>query len=237
MSIAINIICGLILLISIWSGYKRGLILSAANLVAIVVSLYLACLLSAAFSGEVVSGLYPFADGYIDTKIETTVMPEMGLGADLSVKDALAANPDRAVEFCTKTYRAAGIARGPAEQMAEEAIAYSTEQLTDIPTAISQIFCERMAYVAGTVIAFILVLVLLLAIGNIPNLTFRVPNHPRLDDIGGAVMGLIDGMAYCVLLCWALQFMGALIGHDTLENTFFSKFFLSIDILTIGVGI
>ena len=237
MKIAITVIFVLILLIAAWSGYKRGFILSAASLAAIVVSLYLACLLSAAFSGEIVSGLYPFGKGYIDNQIESTVMPKMGISADLSVKDALASDPEHTQEFCAETFRAAGISKGPAEQMAQEAIDYSSAQLTDIPTAIAQVFCERLAYVAGTVIAFILVLVLLMAIGNIPNLTFRIPNHPRLDDVGGAVAGLINGVAYCILLCWALQFAGALIGRETLEQNALAKIFLSIDILTAGVGI
>lgn len=237
MTIAINVICVLILLLAAWGGYKRGFILSAANLAAIVVALYLACLLSSAFSGEIVSGLYPFAKGYVDNQIESTVMPEMGFDPGLNVKDALARDPSRTTEFCTAAFRAGGIGQSPAEQMAEEAIQYSEEQRTDIPTAIAQIYCERLAYVAGTIIAFILVLVLLLAIGNIPNLTFRIPNHPRLDDAGGAVMGLINGAAYCILLCWALQFMGALIGRETLESAALAKFFLKIDILTAGVGI
>ena len=94
-----------------------------------------------------------------------------------------------------------------------------------------------MAYVAGTAIAFILVLVLLLAIGNLPNLTFKIPNHPRLDDVGGAVMGLINGIAYCILLCWVLQFAGMLIGRSTLDNNLLARFFMKIDILTLGVGI
>ena len=237
MTIAINILCVLILLLAAWGGYKRGLILSAANLAAIVVSLYLACLLSAAFSGEIVSGLYPFAKGYVDNQIENTVMQEMGFEADLNVKDALAREPGRTQEFCTAAFRACGISQEPAEQMAREAIEHSEEQITDIPTAIAQVFCQRLSYVAGTIIAFILVLVLLLAIGNIPNLTFRIPNHPRLDDVGGAVMGLINGAAYCILLCWALQFTGALIGRETLANSALARFFLSIDVLTAGVGI
>ena len=85
--------------------------------------------------------------------------------------------------------------------------------------------------------AFILVLVLLMAIGNLPNLTFRIPNHPRLDDVGGAVMGLINGVAYCILLCWVLQFLGILIGKNTLDSNILARIFMKIDILTLGVGI
>ena len=237
MSTVLYVIFALILITATWGGYKRGLVLSAANLAAIAVALYLACLLSSAFSGEIVSGLVPFAEGYLDHQIEETVIPEMKLDASYSVKDTLEMHPDLVDGFGVSTYRAAGIAKGPAQQMSREAQEYAAAQLTDIPTALTYVFCQRMAYVAGTAIAFILVLVLLLAIGNLPNLTFRIPNHPRLDDVGGALMGLLNGVAYCVLLCWVLQFAGALIGRETLDNNVLAQIFMKIDILTLGVGI
>ena len=168
---------------------------------------------------------------------EETVIPEMKLDASYSVKDTLELHPDLVDNFCVNTYRAAGIAEKPARQMSQEAQEYAHTQLTDIPTALTHVFCQRMAYVVGTAIAFILVLVLLLAIGNLPNLTFRIPNHPRLDDVGGTLMGLVNGIAFCVLLCWVLQFAGALIGRDTLNQNVLARIFSKIDILTLGVGI
>ena len=83
----------------------------------------------------------------------------------------------------------------------------------------------------------ILILVLLLAVGNLPNLTFRLPEHERLDDVGGALVGLANGVAYCILLCWVLQFAGILIGRDTLEHNIVANILLKINILTIGIGI
>lgn len=237
MSTVLYVIFALILAAAVWGGYKRGLVLSAANLAALAVALYLACLLSSAFSGEVVSGLYPFAEGFLDHQIQETVIPEMQLDSSYSVKDTLELHPDLVDAFCANTYRAAGIHSGPAAQMAREAQDYASAQLTDIPTALTHVFCLRMSYVAGTAIAFILVLVLLLAIGNLPNLTFRIPSHPRLDDAGGTLMGLFNGIAYCVLLCWVLQFAGALIGRGTLESNLLARIFMKIDILTLGVGI
>ena len=237
MSTVLYVVFALILVTAAWGGYKRGLVLSAANLAAIAVALYLACLLSSAFSGEVVSGMVPFAEGFLDHQIEETVIPEMKLDASYSVKDTLELHPNLVDTFCTNTYRAAGIAKDPAAQMSAEAQNYASTQMTDIPTALTQVFCQRMAYVAGTAIAFILVLVLLLAIGNIPNLAFRIPKHPRLDDIGGTLVGLLNGIAYCILLCWLLQFAGMLIGRSTLEQNILAKIFMKIDILTLGVGI
>ena len=239
MNLALYIVFGLIVLISIWSGYKHGLILSVAHLAAIVASLYLAALLSGAFSNEIVSGMRPFAEGFLDHQVVTEVMLNLGLvgDSDLSVADTLEQQPEAAYEFCYSTYRAAGIAEKPAQQMAREAQSYAAAQHTTVSDGLVQVFCERMAYVAGTALAFILILVLLLAVGNLPNLTFRLPEHEHLDDFGGALVGLVNGLAYCMLLCWVLQFAGALIGRDTLEDNIVSNILLKINILTIGVGI
>ena len=239
MNLALYIVFGVIVLIAIWSGYKHGLILSVAHLAAIVASLYLAALLSGAFSNEIVSGMRPFAEGYLDHQVATEVMPKLGIGGDsnLSVADTLEQQPEAAYEFCTATYRAAGIAEKPAEQMAREAQSYASAQHTTISDGLVQVFCARLAYVAGTALAFILILVLLLAVGNLPNLTFRLPEHEKLDDVGGAFVGLLNGVAYCTLLCWLLQFAGALIGRDTLSQNIVARILLKINVLTIGVGI
>ena len=238
MNVALYIVFALIVVLSIWSGYKHGLILSVAHLAAIVASLYLAALLSGAFSNEIVSGMRPFAEGYLDHQVATEVMPKLNLGGDnLSVADALEAKPDTAYSFCYETYRAAGIAEKPAQQMAREAQTYAAAQHTTVSDGLVHIFCEKLAFVAGTALAFILILVLLLAVGNLPNLTFRLPEHERLDDVGGALVGLANGVAYCILLCWVLQFAGILIGRDTLEHNIVANILLKINILTIGIGI
>ena len=239
MNLALYIAFGVIILIAIWSGYKHGLILSVAHLAAIVASLYLAALLSGAFSNEIVSGMRPFAEGYLDHQVATEVMPKMGLGGDtnLSVADTLEQQPEKAYDFCFATYRAAGIAEKPAQQMAREAQSYAASQHTSISDGLVQVFCSRIAYVAGTALAFILILVLLLAVGNLPNLTFRLPEHEKLDDIGGALVGFLNGAAYCTLLCWLLQFAGALIGRDTLQSNIVANILLKLNVLTIGVGI
>lgn len=238
MPIVLTVIFVLIIALAVWGGYKRGLILSIANLAAVVASLYLACLLSAAFSGELVTVLRPFAKGYLEGQISEVVLPEMGLNTQkLSVTDALEGDPERTAAFYENCFRAGGIAEGPARQMAQEAQDYAAEQKTDMVSAIVQVFCVRMAYVGCIILGFIVILILLLAIGNLPNLTFKIPEKERLDDVGGLMVGAVNGVTYCVLLCWALQFCGLLIGRDTLSRTLLAKAFLFIDFITLGVGV
>ena len=95
--------------------------------------------------------------------------------------------------------------------------------------------CNTASFVGGLTVAFLMILILLVAIGNIGNLSFRLPNLELLDEIGGAVLGFVKGFLYCVLLCWLLSFLGLIIGKDTLESTTLAQFFLQIKFLTSGL--
>ena len=50
-----------ILIFCVWSGYKKGLVMGIFSLIAFVVSVYGANLLSQTYSGEVIDALRPFA--------------------------------------------------------------------------------------------------------------------------------------------------------------------------------
>ena len=226
MRTVIDLVLLAIIIISIWSGYKKGFIMGIAGLVAIIVSLYAASLVSSAFSYEVVPAMRPFASGYVESQMQEKVLEDMGIAdTELSYEDILADDPELRHEFCATCFKTFGIYEDAAEQG------------STIEEAIVETLCTRVAYVAGVVLLFLIFLITLLTIGNIPNLSFRIPNADILNDAGGAVMGLVNGMTYCVLLCWALRFMGLFIGLDTLGSTLLGKLFLKLGLVTAGLGI
>ena len=66
MKIVLTVVLAAIFLAAVWSGYRRGLILSAAQLAAIVVALYGAALLAGLFSDRLLPVAEPFAGGYFE---------------------------------------------------------------------------------------------------------------------------------------------------------------------------
>lgn len=238
MKVAIDLILLAIVIICVWTGYKKGLIMGIGGLVVIILSLYGACLVSATYSYEIIPALRPFASGFVERQMNSTVLENMGLAnTELSYNDILDEDPTLRHEFCYECYREVGIYDNAAEQMASEAEAYAYEQDTDITTAVVEVLCSRITYVGGIVLFFLMIFIILTAIGNLTNLAFKIPNMDILNDAGGAVAGLMKGIMLCILLCWALRFAGLAIGKDTLSETFLGKFFVTIDFLTIGVGI
>ncbi len=238
MQIVIDLVLLAIVIISVWSGYKKGFIIGIANLLGIIVSLYAAVLVSSAFSYDVVPVLRPFVSGYMERQMSDTVLEDMDLAnTDLSYEDILAGDPALRHEFCTASYESVGIWGDAADQMATEAEEYADANGAQVSEAVIEVLCERLCFVAGVTLLFLIFLIALMAIANIPNLSYRIPNMDLLNDAGGAAMGFINGVCYCCLIAWLLRFLGLIIGMDTFQSTLLARFFHTIDLITAGVGI
>ena len=234
MKAVIDIILIIIIALCTWNGYKRGLVGGVAGILAIIISLLGASILAAAYSHEVVPALEPFVSGYLDShRNRDVILERMGYGSsDLSLEDILEQDSSLRYDYAYESLKDVGFYDKRAEDLADRAVAYSDENGVNMTEAVVAVLCDTISYVGGLVLGFLLILILIVAIANIGNLSFRLPNMELLDEIGGAVLGFIKGMFYCVLLCWLLSFFGILIGKDTLGSTTLARFFLAFHFIT-----
>lgn len=232
--LVIDILLLVIVALCTWGGFRRGLIGGVAGILAIVIALFGGSLLSSAYSHEVVPALQPFVDGYISSqKTRDAVLEEMGYGdSTLSLEDVLAQDPSMRYDYAYECFRLVGFYDTRAEELGEWAVQTSEETGMSMQSAVISVLSATICYVGGLVIAFLLILIALVAIGNVGNLSFRLPNLELLDEIGGAALGFVKGIFYCVLLCWLLSFFGILIGKDTLGSTTLARFFLAFRFIT-----
>ena len=230
-----------ILIICVWSGYKKGIIMGVGGILCIIVAVYGANLLANSFSYDVVPALKPFANGYTETMMngsDSTVMKRMGWeGSTYRVEDLVEMYPNRKLEFCSTCYQALGFDENLSDRMAEKAVTYARESGSGIRAAVGQILCETVSYAACFLVAFLLILIILTVIGNLPNLSYKLPRFDILNDILGAVLGLVTGLMLCAVLVWALRFLGKLIGTDTLASTRIGGWLLRQAYLTRYLGI
>jgi len=235
----LSLIFLVILVYSGWAGYKKGLIMGIFGLLAFVISVYGANLLAETYSGEVVDALRPFASGFVETEIvEKTVRPAMGMDAgNLSRADFFAQNPGREREFCILVYQELGIFDATSEQMADEAIACARDRNLDLIDGVVEVLCSRISYAAAFLLAFLMILIILTVLGNIPNISFKIPNFDAVNDVGGAVLGVLQGACLLLVFGWALKFVGMLIPQSTLSETFLVSWFMDQSVLVSYLGI
>ncbi len=230
-----------ILIICTWNGYKKGLIMGIGSIICIIVSIYGANLLANTFSYDVVPALRPFATGYIESTIgsrDSAVTKRMGWeNYSYSVEDLLSQYPERRTEYCTECYKELGIDTATAESMAKKAVTYAEESGGTIHAAIGQTLCETISFAGCFLLAFLLIIIILTVIGNLPNLSFKLPRLDLLNDISGAVLGLMTGLAFCLVLVWALKFTGMIIGKETLTSTVLGRWMMNSRILLKYLGI
>lgn len=230
-----------ILIVCIWSGYKKGIIMGVGGILCIIVAIYGANLLANSFSFDVVPALKPFANGYTETILngsDSDVMKRMGWeGSSYRPEDLVEMYPERKEEFCSTCYQVLGIDPATSERMAERAVTYAQESGSPIRAAVGQILCETVSYAGCFIIAFLLIVIILTVIGNLPNLSYKLPRLDIVNDILGALLGAVTGLMFCAVAVWALKFMGMLIGSDTLASTRIGGWLLQKDFLLKYLGI
>lgn len=238
MTLIIDILLLVIIALCTWGGYKRGLVGGIAGLLAIVIALFGGSLLSATYSGEVISALKPFVGGIIDTPAtEDRILEQLGYGgSDRSLNDILEEDPSLGYDYAYGCMDYFGFSADRSTELANRTVALQEENAKmDMTDAVISVLCDTITYVGGLLIAFLMILIILVALANVGNLSFRLPNMENLDEIGGAVLGFIKGFLYCVLLCWVLSFFGAVIGRETMEASTLGRFFQSFDYFTRGL--
>ena len=236
MKTVINIILIAIVALCTWHGFRKGLVGGIAGILAIVLALFGANLLSTAYSHQVTPVLHPFVDGFIDSQnTRSKILERMGYGgSDLSLEDILAQDSSLKVDYAYECMRQVGFYEKHAETLADKAVKSANESGVTMTEAVIDTLGDTITYVGGLVLFFLLILILLIAIANIGNLSFRLPMHETADAVGGAVAGCLKGCLYCVLLCWLLGFLGLII-KDALSEAALARFFLSIDFVTGGL--
>ena len=237
MKMIIDIVLLAIIALCTWGGYKRGLVGGVAGILAIVIALFGGSLLSSAYAGEVIPALEPFVDGYIDSQnTREDVLETLGYGdSDKSLDDILAEDPSLRYDYAYECMGLVGFSTKRAEELADRAVYVADENGLEMTDAVVGVLCDTITYVGGLLLAFLLILIFLIAVANVGNLSFRLPNMENLDEIGGAVLGFVRGFLYCVLLSWLLSFFGLVLGKSTIENTTLSRFFMSFEFITRGL--
>jgi len=224
----------LILALCIWSGFKRGLIRGIASLLAIFIALAGANAFASRFAKQLVPALNPFVGGFVSSETNTDeILDKLGYGqTELSLTDILNQDTSLRYDYAYECIHSTGFYRAVSEDLAADAVRYSDSTGMALTEAVTVVLCNTISYVGCITVSFVMILILLVALMDLVNLDFHLPNIPLVDEVGGAALGFVKGFVFCVLLCWLLGFLGIVIGKDTCEKTVLVNFFLAFRFMT-----
>lgn len=193
-------------------------------------------LLSNTFSQEVAPVIRPFASGYMDGSegVIGKNLNELIGGSDiqLSVEDSLERNPEIKFVLAENSFKDMGIYEESAKRMANDAVALTEKTGITLSNAIVDIFCSNVTYYLCFILFFVLILIIFTVLGNIFNLSFKIPEKDKLNDIGGIVAGALTGLFFCVIVVWSFKFLGKLLPEEEMKNMFISSMFMKLDLLS-----
>ncbi|MGI5978517.1 MAG: CvpA family protein [Oscillospiraceae bacterium] len=235
MKIVIEVLLLVILLVCIWNGYKKGLVMCIGTILAIILSLYVGDLLADTFSPAVKPAAKPFISGYMDGTdgvVSTSLNALLGgNAAGLSVDDAIKQQPELRLQLCEKSYEKVGIYSGTAKRMAAQAVEKADAEKITLQSALVDILCGAFTYLLSFLIFFLLSMIIITVIVNLVNLNLKLPGNERLNRIGGLVAGAVVGACFCFVAGWVLRFCGMFLPESGLKSTVLSLFFIRFNFL------
>ena len=199
-----------------WRGYKNGIIRGACGILAIMIALFCGNIVADMYGHDFDGMLAPFINGMVDTA-ENTVLT----------------NPDEAVvhisdddkdDVYTVSYaiiRQMGVVENAAVMIAEE--------VSDECANVDQTMCDtigeklsgRFSYILVFCVAFAMIAILLSVIGNVINISFKIPILGIAEPVLGAVLGVLKGIVIMYAIAMFLRYMGILIPDELLEGNEF----------------
>ena len=211
-----------------WQGYKRGILGGILAVAFIIVSIYGAGLMASAFSNEFTGMFRPFISGWMD-RVEVEAAEEVAPW-DLrgrSTEDIFRLEPGIEPLVVRQAFLELGVHESRTEHLVDryldERERAETVSFNRAMTEVSvTTFCFLMVYI----IAFLLILIALTVIYNVIQLSFKLPGLRLVDDIGGGLLGLFQGLLLVFMLTWALGYAGLLLPEDFLAETSVVEFFV-----------
>lgn len=220
-SIGIDIVLAAIVGFCGWRGFRTGIINGVSWIIALIIALYGANLVSTAYYTELSDMVQPFAVGVIENTMSGD--SENGGDEDDPIIDKEMSLEDRdkldVYTVCMAVLTKLGLASDASESIARATAANHPRVTSAMAAELTERICDRAAFVTVFAIAFTLIAIVFTVIGNIFDLSFGLPGHENLNHITGMALGVIRGLMILLVIGCFARYVGILIPNGVMEGT------------------
>ena len=215
-----------VLLFSMVSGWKQGVVRGILNLVSTILALLIASRVGAELSIVAVEQVIrPATCEMVMARVEELSLHDLMISPMEEMEQVLNAIENEFVrEEAQKILAGLGLSTESAEGMGKDALLAVSGEIVDtvlygaVEEILSALFC-LLAYLLLSVVfrrvAF--------AIGTI----FELPLLRQANQLGGLAMGAVRGMILVLLAVWALRLFGLWITEETIEKSYLLPYLTS----------
>lgn len=224
--IIIDLILAAVLVLFIWLGTRKGFILTLCSLLAVIVALVGANLISDALAPKVAESIQPRLEQSIQESLEEKAL-EVSAEDSLGVAEVLAALREKG-----------GLYEWAADGL-EGALTTTpglSESIAHQAAVAASALAEQLARGIIFSVAFLLVLVAWFFISHALDLVSKLPVIDSLNHTLGGVIGAVKGLIIIYIAAWVLCGLTGVISMETAEGTYLLSFLLShspVDLLSL----
>ncbi|MDR0916443.1 MAG: CvpA family protein [Oscillospiraceae bacterium] len=224
MGILIDIVLVAAIGFAAYRGVKNGLIRGAISLASLVICLVLANAAAGAFSADFQEMLTPFVGGLVQSKYtEVTGMTPGRTDGDYTSPSF--DDPDRTHIISDETLRRLGVFEPVARKITETV----EREVADFGAVVTDVMTEKissaLARIAVFAVAFALLAIACVVVGNLVNLVFSLPGLKLVDSVLGGVLGALKGVFLVLIVALVLRNLGILTA-GTIEKTGLLEYFV-----------
>ena len=227
--IVIDLILAAILVLFIWLGSRKGFILTLCSLVAVIVALVGANLISDAMAPKVADAIQPRLERSIQESLEQKAL-------EVSAQDGLGA-----AEVLAALREKGGLYEWAADSL-EEALKSAPvgDAIAHQAAAAATAVAEQLARGVLFSVAFLVILVAWFFLSHALDLVAKLPGLSTLNQTLGGILGLVKGLLILWLLSWILGPLTGVIAAETVAQTHLLLFLTQhgpLELLKLGASL
>ena len=215
-AVIIDIVLVLILAGLTLFGAKRGLFQSLAGLVIVVLALFGAAMVADFFAPPIAKAATPVVEKYFQEEVQEFLQDRLemsGIGEEVELEE-LFRMPELQDGFLAAVMERA-------EELTEEA----SETAAKYSHAAIESLIETIVYGILFALSFILLLIVLRILGAAMGLLTKLPGVHGLNALGGAVLGLVEGVLLVFLIVFILEHLSVPLDTEIQQEAHILKMF------------
>ena len=216
-----------VLLLFVWLGYRKGLVLTLCSLLAVFVALIGASFLSNALAEPVAKAIEPTVASSIHDTVTSYYQHSPAENTSTEEADWLAQLP---LEELLEPLRDSRFFQGFAETFQKAVDDKAADIVTHAAQALAHFVAVQIARIVIFAIAFFAVLIAWFFFSHTLDLVAHLPVLYTANRWGGGIVGLVKGALVVFIAVWLLR--DGYIPPEAVEQTYLLKFFCTVSPLS-----